>query len=68
MGCLALEFESLGAIDGHGVPLRHVVDARALFAGPVGTRLLEGVGVESGGTVGNWLDYLYVGEGDLSKR
>ena len=56
MGGLALEGNGLLAIDGHGVPLRDVVDARALLAGPVRARCFERISVERGGAIGDRLD------------
>ena len=56
VGGLALEADGLRAVDGHDVPLCDVVDSIALFAGPVGARRFERIGVEGCSAVRDGLD------------
>lgn len=60
---LTLEADGLEAVDRHDVPLRDVVHARTLFAGPVRAVCFERVGVERCGAVRNRLVQLHVGIG-----
>lgn len=56
MGGLALELDGLGAVNGHDVPLRDVVDSRTLLTGPVFARFQERVGVERCSAIRDGLD------------
>lgn len=56
MGGLALELDGLGAVDGHDVPLRDVVDSGTLLAGPVVAGVQERIGVEGCSAIRDGLD------------